>query len=145
MTDYAAFWEEKPLWVDVLLRRLRVDSLRGVARDLGVSHSLISKCLRHERTEDALARKVMAKWGQISCEAFGDEISLDVCEARQQQPCPTHNPMTMQYWKACLQCPRNKQQGGCDAKRTDETHRHPQARQALLVGVSGAEGAGVRR
>lgn len=145
MTDYAAFWDEKPVWVEVLLQRLMVGTLRGVASELGVSHSLVIKCLRHERAEDELARKVMEKWGEISCEAFGDEISVVQCEVRQLQPCPTHNPMAMQHWKACLQCPRNKQQGGCDAKRTDETHRHPQARQALLVGVPGAQGVGVRR
>ncbi|MGN5220476.1 hypothetical protein [Aeromonas veronii] len=109
MTDYAAFWDEKPLWVEVLLCRIRIDGLRGVARSLNVSHTLVSLCLSRKKPAGQLAFKVMKKWGQIICVAHDDEISFVVCEARRQQPCPTHNPMAMQRWKACLQCPHNQQ------------------------------------
>lgn len=146
MTDYAAFWDEKPLWVEVLLRRISIEGLRGVARSLDVSHTLISLCLRKQKPAGGLAVRVLAKWGQITCTAYDDEISFVECEARRKQPCPTHNPMAMQRWKTCLHCPHNpEQQGACDAKTGGETHCHSQARQALLVGVPGAKRVGVRR
>lgn len=109
MTDYAALWDEKPLWVEVLLRRIRIEGLRGVARSLNVSHTLVSLCLSRKKPAERLAVKVMDKWGQITCAAHEDEISVVECEVRRKQPCPTHNPMAMQRWKACLQCPHNPQ------------------------------------
>lgn len=110
VAHYEAHWPDgMPLWISLLLAQVKVGGIRGIARELRVDPSLIVHCLRRKRPGITLSQRVLTRWGELECQAFGDRITAVQCTERRDVPCPTHNPMAMQRWKACLQCPNNSQ------------------------------------
>lgn len=119
VSRYQEAWaDEMPHWISLLMLRAAAIGVRKTAKELEVSHALVSQVLLRKLPGPTLHQRVLAQWGAIECVAYEDRISIDRCEMRRKTPCPTHNPMAMQRWRTCLQCPHNPQSK--EAKHADQ-------------------------
>lgn len=114
VSRYQEVWaDEMPHWISLLLIRVAAIGVRQTAGELGVSHALVSQVLLRKLAGPTLRQRVMEQWSEIECAPYEDHISIERCELRQKMPCPTHNPMAMARWRACLQCQNNPQSKEC--------------------------------
>ena len=96
-------------WLELLRTEARATSITAAAQRLGVSRTAVSLCLaeRYPASTEHIEAKVWDALGQIECPALDKTINATECRTYRERSAPTHNPMAMQYWKACQHCPHN--------------------------------------
>lgn len=83
--------------------------MQAVAARLGYSRTTVSLVARGKYPGDperCLAR-VMEVFGRVQCPYLGEELSGPTCRTYATRSAPTYNPMQLQHWKACQQCPHH--------------------------------------
>lgn len=96
-------------WLDLLQARVKGSSQAAVARELGLSRSAISQVLSgtYPACTTAIARKVLATYGEVACPHLGQAIPATACLDFQTRPMSTSNHHALNHWAACQACPHN--------------------------------------
>lgn len=96
-------------WLDILSAEAKASSMTRVAERLQISRTAVSLCLagRYPCSTKHIEAKVLDVLGRLDCLAIGESVTVGECQTFRKKPAPTHNPMAMQAWKACLHCPHN--------------------------------------
>ncbi len=113
--DISAWGAEPPLFVRLLAAEASATSRTKAAVRIGMSRTAVSLILLNKYASPSTARverRVMNVLGRIECMAVGDTLTVEQCQGFYQRPAPLHNPMAMQHWRACQQCPFNPNCGG---------------------------------
>lgn len=114
-----AWGQDIPDWVVALAEACELTSQNQVAKRLGHSGALVSYVLSNSYTGDvdrieAKVRAILMR-DVVECPELG-EIAASVCKGWQEKSTTFRavNPMRVQMFRACLNCPRN-QEGDSDA------------------------------
>lgn len=96
----------KEQWFEILKREIAASSQRKVAEKLGYSITAINLIAngKYQGGTGKVAERVMQVYTQLECPFNGQTITLQDCREQAHAAAPTHNPMKMQHWKACLKC-----------------------------------------
>lgn len=97
----------KEEWFSVLTREIENSSQRRVADKLGYSMTAINLVVhgKYKGKTEKIAAQVMRVYTNIKCPFSGNVITLKDCRDTAHAAAPTHNPIKMGQWKACLKCP----------------------------------------
>lgn len=99
----AAWGADLPKWVEDLALVCESRSMRGVARELGVSPTLISLVLSNKYTSptDNLQQRFLVwRIPKIHCPILGD-ITHKTCAENRREPFTGLNPVAVQLYRAC--------------------------------------------
>lgn len=107
--DIRAWGEQPPLFITLLAKEVAQSNRTLAGKRVGLSRTAISLVLvnRYPASTNGVERRVLHVLGRIACAALGDEITAAQCQNNRDRRAPTHNPMAMQLWRACQQCPNN--------------------------------------
>ncbi len=96
------------LWFEIFMREIGASSQRKVAEKLGYSITTVNQIAKgkYAGSTTKVAEKVILVYTQIKCPFNEQIITMQDCREQAHAPAPTHNPMKMQHWKACLKCPK---------------------------------------
>jgi hypothetical protein len=121
--DLTAWGEQPPLFVTLLAREVEQSNRARAAERVGVSRTAVSLVLvnRYPCSTDGVERQVMEVLGRIDCVALGEVITAEQCQTYRERKAPTHNPMAMQHWRACQNCPSNP---NCNAQENAHARIH---------------------
>ena len=107
----------KPLPADALqaLNALcRTMPQSEVARRLGVSDGTVSNALkqRYIGNVERLAERIRGELldATVQCPVLG-AITTRICQDEREKPFHTANPLRVQLWRACQNCPNNPKRG----------------------------------
>ena len=107
--------DEPPLFVRLLAAEAAATNRAKAGERIGMSRTAVSLILVNKYSSPSTAgveRRVMEVLGRIECVAVGETLTVEQCQGFHQRQAPTHNPMAMQHWRACQQCPNNPKCGG---------------------------------
>lgn len=95
-------------WFAILKREVEANGIKAVSEKIGYSRTAISLVVngKYAGKTDRVAAKVMQVYTNVKCPFNGAIITLQDCRDTAHAAAPTHNPIKMQYWRACLKCPR---------------------------------------
>lgn len=113
--DISGWGAEPPLFVRLLAAEARATDRGKAAARIGMSRTTVSLILANKYSSPStehVERRVMEILGRIDCIALGEPLTVEQCQGFYQRSAPTHNPMAMQHWRACQQCPFNPNCGG---------------------------------
>lgn len=113
--DISGWGAEPPLFVRLLAAEATATNRTAAAQRIGMSRTAVSLILSNKYDSPSTAhveRRVMEVLGRIECVAVGQSLTVEQCQTFYTRPAPTHNPMAMQLWRACQQCPFNPNCGG---------------------------------
>ncbi|WP_095157157.1 hypothetical protein [Pseudomonas sp. Irchel 3E13] len=113
--DISAWGAEPPLFVRLLAAEAVATDRTRASKRIGMSRTTVSLILANKYSSPSTAsveRRVMEVLGRIECVAVGETLTVEQCQGFYQRSAPTHNPMAMQHWRACQQCPLNPNCGG---------------------------------
>ncbi|WP_110972168.1 hypothetical protein [Pseudomonas huaxiensis] len=113
--DISAWGAEPPLFVRLLAAEAGATDRTRASKRIGMSRTTVSLILANKYSSPSTAsveRRVMEVLGRIECMAVGEALTVEQCQGFYQRSAPTHNPMAMQHWRACQQCPFNPNCGG---------------------------------
>lgn len=113
--DISAWGAEPPLFIRLLAAEAMATNRAKAGLRIGMSRTAVSLILANKYSSPSTAgveRRVMGVLGRIECVAAGEALTVEQCQAFYQRSAPTHNPMAMQHWRACQQCPLNPNCGG---------------------------------
>jgi len=113
--DLSRWGIEPPLFVRLLAAEVTATDRTKAAARIGMSRTAVSLILANKYSSPSTAgveRRVMEVLGRIECVAVGETLTVEQCQGFYRRPVPTHNPMAMQHWRACQQCPNNPNCGG---------------------------------
>lgn len=113
--DISAWGAEPPLFVRLLAAETKATNRARAAERIGMSRTAVSLVLANKYSGPStthVERRVMEVLGRIDCVALGETLTVEQCQGFHQRSAPTHNPMAMQHWRACQQCPFNPNCGG---------------------------------
>lgn len=113
--DTSAWGAEPPLFVRLLAAEAAATTRTAAALRIGMSRTAVSRILANKYDSPSTAhveRRVMEALGRIDCPALDKPLTVEECQAFYTRPAPTHNPMAMQHWRVCQQCPLNPNCGG---------------------------------
>ncbi|WP_084308534.1 hypothetical protein [Phytopseudomonas flavescens] len=108
--DISAWGAEPPLFIRLLAAEASCTDKSKAAARIGMSRTAVSLVLANKYTSPSTAgveRRVMEVLGRIECAAVAEPITVEQCQSYRARPAPTHNPQSMQHWRACQQCPMN--------------------------------------
>ena len=120
--DLSKWGEQPPLFVRLLAAEVSATDRTKAAVRIGMSRTAVSLILANKYTSPSTAgveRRVMEVLGRIECIAVGETLTVEQCQGFYQRSAPTHNPMAMQHWRACQQCPNNP---NCSGGRNVSVH-----------------------
>ncbi|MFF3703970.1 hypothetical protein [Pseudomonas qingdaonensis] len=120
--DISAWGAEPPLFVRLLAAEASATNRAKAAKRIGMSRTAVSLVLVNKYASPSTARverRVMDVLGRIECVAVGETLTVEQCQGFHQRAAPLHNPMAMQHWRACQQCPLNP---NCGGNRNAATH-----------------------
>lgn len=95
-------------WFAALKEEAERSNLRELGAKLGYSKTALSMILRgtyYGKTNKA-AEAVRRTLLRYRCPHSGETVSAAVCRTIAHAPPPTHNPIKMQQWRACQNCPK---------------------------------------
>lgn len=107
--------DEPPLFVRLLAKEVTATSRTHAALRIKMSRTTVSLVLDNKYpcpTTAGVERRVMEVLGRIECVATGETLTVEQCQGFYQRSAPTHNPLAMQHWRVCQQCPFNPTCGG---------------------------------
>lgn len=113
--DISGWGSEPPLFVRLLAAEATATNRAKAGKRIGMSRTAVSLVLVNKYDSPSTAgveRRVMEVLGRIECVAVGETLTVEQCQGFYQRSAPTHNPMAMQHWRACQQCPNNPNCGG---------------------------------
>lgn len=99
----------KPRWLELLAKEAQATSIGKAAEKVGRSRTAVSQALagkypgdlvHFEKTVLAALELPMA----IACPYFKVNLPTKMCHDFSSKAAPTHNPVSMQHWRACQQC-----------------------------------------
>lgn len=95
-------------WFVILQEQVKSRSRSAVARELGYSPTAISLLMnqKYPGKTDKIAAKILAHYSFVSCPHQMRDIKISECEGIAHGQAPTHNPIKMAQWRACLKCPK---------------------------------------
>lgn len=95
-------------WFAILKKELEDSTVSAVAKKIGYSSTSISLIMhgKYNGKADRVAKKVLETFTKVGCPYLGQEVDMPTCIEIALSPAPTHNPLKMQHWKACLKCPK---------------------------------------
>lgn len=103
-------------WFEMLGEAIDRSSQSAVARQLGVSPSLINQVVRGGgnygtgvASTEAIARRVLDSYGNWTCPYLSDDqqprvISAEQCRTYAHRDAPTGSPRDLAHWRACRSC-----------------------------------------
>ncbi len=112
-----AWGEQPPLFVQLLGAEVARSNMTETGKRIGMSRSAVSLVLANRYPSPSTAgveRRVMDALGRLDCVAIDAEVTAEQCQSYREKPAPTHNPNTMQQWKACQHCAFNP---SCDTAK----------------------------
>lgn len=95
-------------WFKTLKEQCDTKTAKVVAQEVGYSKSAVSLILnghyvgKTDRVRDA----VLLRYEIVSCPHLGKVLPMHECVSLANSPAPTHNPIKMQQWRACQNCPK---------------------------------------
>lgn len=120
--DISAWGAEPPLFIRLLAIEAESTGRTRAAARINMSRTAVSLVLVNKypsRTTDGVERRVMDVLGRIECVALDETITVEQCQRFYERPAPTHNPLAMQHWRVCQQCPFNP---SCSGGRNVSVH-----------------------
>ena len=108
--ELAAWGAEPPLFVRLLAAEVAATNQTKASQRIGMSRTAVSLVLANRYASPSTAgveRRVMETLGRIQCVALDAEVTVDQCQNYREKAPPTHNPQSMQLWRACQHCPHN--------------------------------------
>lgn len=105
-------------WFAVLKDEAERSSLRRLGEKLGYSKTALSMILRgtYYGKTDKAAAAVRHALLRYTCPHSGETMSATACRTIAHAPPPTHNPIKMQQWRACQNCPKRPSENQDSAK-----------------------------
>lgn len=99
-------------WLKMLKKAVDdAGSQAAVGRELGYSSAVISQALQSKYPGDTsrLAERVIEVYGneRVTCPVLG-VVPLGECAKNQQKNFSSGNPVAVQLWLACQDCPYNR-------------------------------------
>lgn len=122
--DLSAWGEQPPLWIVLLASEVQRTNRTKAGQRIGMSRSAVSLALVNRYpspSTDSVERRVLDKLGQLDCLALGEPVTVQQCQSFREKAAPTHNPMAMQAWKRCQNCPMNP---NCTAQESRHARLH---------------------
>ncbi|SED09101.1 hypothetical protein [Pseudomonas anguilliseptica] len=122
--DLTAWGAEPPQWINLLAREVEQSNRTRTGERIGISRSAVSLVLANKYPSPstaAIERRVMDALGRIDCVALGEVITAEQCQSYRERKAPTHNPMAMQHWRTCQNCPNNP---NCNAQENAHARIH---------------------
>lgn len=108
----AASWDEPPDWIVALAEACSRESQAAVARQLGVSSSMLSQAIGQrypaglERLEEMVRGALMGE--TVTCPVLGD-VRRDQCLSEQGKPFTTSSSVRTRLFRACRDgCPHSR-------------------------------------
>lgn len=114
-TAMAAWGPDLPDWIEAMAIECGDASQAAVARALGRSGSMISQVLRNRYAGDLAALEEVFRGAymqaRVHCPALG-AIPTNDCQTwrRKARQFVTGNPLRVRMYRACTQCPRNREE-----------------------------------
>jgi len=108
--DISAWGSTPPLFVRLLAAEVGVSNRTRAAERVGISRTAVSLILVNKYSSPSTAgveRRVLDSLGRIECVAVGEVLTIEQCQNYREKAAPTHNPQSMQHWRACQHCPNN--------------------------------------
>ncbi|WP_064116741.1 hypothetical protein [Pseudomonas fluorescens] len=108
--ELAAWGDAPPLFVRLLAAEVAATNKTKASQRIRMSRTAVSLILANRYPSPSTAgveRRVMEVLGRIECVALDDVVTTDQCQSYRKKPAPTHNPQSMQHWRACQHCPHN--------------------------------------
>lgn len=99
----------EPRWLVLLRSEVEKTSIGRAALRVGYSRTAISQALsgKYNRSLDNLEAKVLAALElpmAIACPYLGLNLPTTMCNDMSGRPAPTHNPVAVNWWRACQTC-----------------------------------------
>lgn len=103
-----------PRWLELLRAEAGRTSIGAVAGRVGYSRTAISQVMagKYPGKPERIAAAVLTALEPVltvDCPHLGTAIEFHVCDQLAGQRAPTHNPVKMQHWRTCRQCPNRKE------------------------------------
>lgn len=98
-------------WKILVYKRLEeVKSLQKVADEIGYARCSLSMALndKYVGSTKRLEQAVFDKLSKVQCPHLCKELSTTECQQYSQRSAPTQNPLEMRHWRACQNCPLNR-------------------------------------
>lgn len=106
----------KEQWFQVLELKVRESSQAQIARELGVSSTMLNQVLRnrYKGNIDTIKNRVEGRYlrHQVHCPVAG-QINVDSCRDNQVRPFSSTNPQRVRLYRAC--------RGGCPHSQLQQT------------------------
>lgn len=97
-------------WQNLLDKACKETSCAQVARELGVSRTVISllKNGKYGSETAHMAKRIEEKLGRVHCPGGCCTVSVAECEQNVAKPMPTSSPYALEAWKRCKECYNNR-------------------------------------
>lgn len=105
----------EPRWLELLRAEAARTSIQALAARIQYSRSAVSLVLAgkypgNTSKIEVKALAVLEPALNVSCPYLGTVIAVVDCRQYASQRAPTHNPVKMNHWRACHQCPNHKKE-----------------------------------
>lgn len=108
-TAHAAWGGSPPDWIVVLADECDRQTIRVVAKRIGMSATTVHEALRknYKGRLDNVAEKVRGAFmgKTVQCPVLGDELARDRCLEIQGRPFAATNPDRVRFHRTCPTCP----------------------------------------
>jgi hypothetical protein len=98
------------LFVRLLAAEVAASTKIEAGKRIGMSRTAVCLILANRYRSSSTAgveRRVMEALGRLNCVALDNVVTNEQCQSYRKKPAPTHNPQTMQHWRACQDCKYN--------------------------------------
>ena len=109
MNIIAAWGEQPPQWISALARAVEQSSKAAVAKRIGISRTSVSLLLANKYPSpqtNKMQAKVEAVLNGVNCPLYG-ALTNAQCQKERQKPFIASNPIRVQQYRTCAQCPHN--------------------------------------
>lgn len=95
-------------WFKTLKEQCDTKTARVVAQELGYSKTTLSLILNghYVGKTDRVCDAVLLRYHFVECPHLRKMLRVHECVSLATSPAPTHNPIKMQQWRACQNCPK---------------------------------------
>lgn len=96
-------------WFKTLKEQIASKSMSVVAAELNYSKTTLSLIVNGKyagKTTERVREKVLMTYDVVACPYQNQMIAMSECVALATMSAPTHNPIKMQQWRACQNCPK---------------------------------------
>lgn len=108
--DISKWGNQPPLFVRLLAAEVGETNRTRAAERVGISRTAVSLVLNNKYSSPStkgVERRVLDALGRIDCIAVGEVLTIEQCQTYREKAPPTHNPQSMQLWRACQHCSNN--------------------------------------